>query len=68
MQLAWLYGLLGFVSRLCYKVFTRLFHIFSISAMVHLEFEILSLVGSNHLEELWKLKIHQLKQLWKGKV
>lgn len=36
--------------------------------MVHLEFEILSLVGSNHLEELWKLKIHQLKQLWKGKV
>lgn len=62
-QLAWLYRLLGFISRLCYKVFTGLFHMFNISAMVHLELEILSLVGSNHLTEVWKLEVHQLEQL-----
>lgn len=36
---------------------------FNISAMVHLELEILSLVGSNHLTEVWKLEVHQLEQL-----
>jgi len=61
-QLAWLYRLIGFV---CYEVFTRLSHAFSISAMVHLEFEMLSFVGSNHLQEFWKLEMHQSKQLWK---
>lgn len=35
---------------------------FNISAMVHLEFEILGLVGSNHLTEVLETEMHQLEK------
>lgn len=58
MQLAWLYMLLGLFSRLrwSYEI-TRSVRTRSISVIVHLAFEILSLVGSNHLQGFWKPEI-----------
>lgn len=61
MQLAWLYALLGSFSRLCWSCeVTGSVRARSIPLIVHLAFEILSLVGSNHLQGFWKLEIRPI--------
>lgn len=61
MRLAWLYALLGSFSRLHWSCeVTGSVRACSIPLIVHLAFEILSLVGSNHLQGFWKLEIRPI--------